>query len=193
MVFTSYIVAAMGGGTIVLINLISPGVTQRADVTTPLGHRSRSSWPRSCTAIAFVLIRKIDQGGRHDARRLRRPGARCASRSALLAVPMLRDHGPVERLGGRTAVREARARRSLVARCSRASPPGSGRGSRRACARSGASRSSRRLDSRAVRAAMTVQRFVGNKAALAVLLGGVLGGLLALLGSLAAAASSCAA
>lgn len=101
----------------------------------------------------------------------------------LLAVPMLRDKGPVERLGGRIGVREAGARRSLVAQLveglsTRLGPriAPSMRANRHAALE-------KKIDYAGRPGAMTVQRFVGNKAALAVLLGGVLGGLLALIGS----------
>jgi len=55
-VFTSYIVAAMGAGTILLINTISPGVTQQM-TSSPLGLAgiviAAILW-----TIAFVLIRR---------------------------------------------------------------------------------------------------------------------------------------
>ena len=72
----------------------------------------------------------------------------------LAAIPMLRDEGPVERLGGRIGgVREPTVRRSVSRGSSRRSPRGSGRGSRRACARRGATALEQRSTTRAARAA----------------------------------------
>jgi tight adherence protein C len=100
----------------------------------------------------------------------------------LAAVPMLRDQGPVERLGGRIGgVREPTVRRSVIARlvsslAARLGPrlAPSLRHSRRAV-----------VEQRLGYAGnpMTVQGFVGLKAALALLLGLGVGGLLLLLGS----------
>jgi tight adherence protein C len=102
----------------------------------------------------------------------------------LAAIPMLRDEGPVERLGGRIGgVREHERRRSLVARlvehlAGRLGPrlATSLRSSRRTAL-------DRRIDYAGRPGMLTVQRFVGLKAALAILLGLGLGGLLLLLGS----------
>ena len=55
-VFTSYVVAGIGGGTILLINLISPGVTQRDD-DSALGIAGLVVAGVLWT-IAFVLIRR---------------------------------------------------------------------------------------------------------------------------------------
>ena len=100
----------------------------------------------------------------------------------LAAIPMLRDRGPVERLGGRVG-RDAPERTSVTARLvewlavrlgPRLAPAmRSGRGAAL----------ERKLDYAGRPAGMTVQRFMGRKAALALLLGLGLGGLLLLLGS----------
>jgi tight adherence protein C len=102
----------------------------------------------------------------------------------LLAIPMLRDEGPVERLGGRIGgVREPARRRSVVARliehlAARLGPQlaPSLRASRRTTLE-------RRLDYAGRPGALAVQRLIGLKAALAIVLGVGLGGLLLLLGS----------
>ena len=57
-VFTSYLVAMMGAGTIVLVNLVSPGDHARAD-DDPRSASSRCSLARILYAVAFVLIRGI--------------------------------------------------------------------------------------------------------------------------------------
>jgi tight adherence protein C len=102
----------------------------------------------------------------------------------LAAIPMLRDEGPVERLGGRIGgVREPQRRRSVVARLVESL---AGRLGPRLAPSLRASRRTtleRRLDYAGRPGQLTVQRFVGLKAALAVLLGLGLGGLLVLLGS----------
>ena len=102
----------------------------------------------------------------------------------LAAVPMLRDQGPVERLGGRIGgVREPNARRSVIAKLVAALAGRLGprlapslRASRRAVLE-------HRLDYAGRPGNLTVQGFIGLKAALALLLGVVVGGLLLLLGS----------
>jgi len=102
----------------------------------------------------------------------------------LATIPMLRDKGPVERLGGRIGgVREPTDRRSVVARlveglAARLGPrlAPSLRASRRATLE-------KRLDYAGRPGGMTVQRFIGLKGSLAILLGPGVGGLLALLGS----------
>jgi tight adherence protein C len=102
----------------------------------------------------------------------------------LAAVPMLRDEGPVERLGGRIGgVREPTVRRSVVARlvaalAGRLGPrlAPSVRASRRATLE-------HRLDYAGRPGGLTVAGFIGLKAALALLLGLGVGGLLLLLGS----------
>ncbi len=99
----------------------------------------------------------------------------------LCAIPMLRDEGPVERLGGRVGGIRERERRSVLARlvndlAARLGPriAPSLRSTRRAALE-------RRIDHAG--RPLTVQRFVGIKAALALLLGLGAGGLLLLLGS----------
>jgi tight adherence protein C len=98
----------------------------------------------------------------------------------LCAIPMLRDEGPVERLGGSVGVRE-RERRSVLARlvndlAARLGPrlAPSLRSTRRTTLE-------RRIDYAG--SPLTVQRFVGIKAALAILLGLGVGGLLLVLGA----------
>ena len=56
-VFTSYVVAGIGGGTILLLNVMSPGVTKRDDELVHRAARDRDR-RRSLWTIAFVLIRK---------------------------------------------------------------------------------------------------------------------------------------
>jgi tight adherence protein C len=99
----------------------------------------------------------------------------------LCAIPMLRDEGPVERLGGRVGGMRERERRSVLARlvnhlASRLGPrlAPSLRSSRRTALE-------KRIDYAG--SPLTVQRFVGIKAALALLLGLGVGGLLLLLGA----------
>jgi tight adherence protein C len=102
----------------------------------------------------------------------------------MLAIPMLRDVGPVERLGGRVGgVSEPTERHSVTAKlvetlALRLGPllAPSLRASRRATLE-------RKLDHAGRPAGMTVQRFVGRKAALALLLGLGVGGLFLLLGA----------
>jgi tight adherence protein C len=98
----------------------------------------------------------------------------------VLAIPMLRDEGPVERLGGSVGVPE-RERRSVLARlvndlAARLGPrlAPSLRSTRRTTLE-------RRIDYAG--SPLTVQRFVGIKAALAILLGLGVGGLLLVLGA----------
>ena len=99
----------------------------------------------------------------------------------LCAIPMLRDEGPVERLGGRAGGMRERERRSVLARlvndlAARLGPrlAPSLRSTRRAALERKIDHAGRPL---------TVQRFVGIKAALAILLGVGVGGLLLALGS----------
>ena len=56
-VFTSYVVAGIGGATILLINAISPGVTQ-AMTGSALGIAGAGRRRRSLWTLAFVLIRR---------------------------------------------------------------------------------------------------------------------------------------
>jgi tight adherence protein C len=100
----------------------------------------------------------------------------------LAAIPMLRDAGPVERLGAggrsepaaRTSV-TAKLVENLAARLGPRLAP-SLRASRREAL-------ARRLDYAGRPGGITVARFMGRKAALAILLGPGLGGLLVLLGA----------
>jgi tight adherence protein C len=99
----------------------------------------------------------------------------------LCAIPMLRDEGPVERLGGRVGGIRERERRSVLARlvndlAGRLGPrlAPSLRSTRRTALEKRIDYAGRPL---------TVQRFVGFKAALAILLGLGVGGLLLLLGA----------
>jgi tight adherence protein C len=91
---------------------------------------------------------------------------------ALLAVPLLLDRGPVDRLAARTGVQTTEPRRSLLRRlverlAGRLGPrlaPGIRLSRREAIAR--------RLDLAGRPGGLTVQRFVGLKGALAVIAGG---------------------
>jgi len=56
-VFTSYLVAAMGAGTLVLVNAISPGVMR--DLTTTLPGLIALTLSVSLYVIAFVIIKRI--------------------------------------------------------------------------------------------------------------------------------------
>ena len=102
---------------------------------------------------------------------------------ALATIPMLRDQGPVERLRGGAAAPERRNRSSITLRlvnwlALRLGPrlaPGL-RLARRAALE-------RRLDYAGRPGGMTVQRFVGLKGAMVVVLGLGVGGFLALLGA----------
>jgi tight adherence protein C len=97
--------------------------------------------------------------------------ASCVS-VALLAVPLLLDRGPVDRLAARTGVQDVEARRSLLRRlierlAARLGPrlaPGIRLSRREAIAR--------RLDLAGRPGGMSVQRFVGLKGALCVVVGG---------------------
>ena len=102
----------------------------------------------------------------------------------LLAIPMLRDEGPMERLGGRAGgASEPTERHSVTAKlvenlAARLGPvlAPSLRASRRATLE-------HKLDYAGRPAGMTVQRFVGRKAALTLLLGLGVGGFFLLLGA----------
>jgi tight adherence protein C len=102
----------------------------------------------------------------------------------LVAIPMLRDAGPVERLGGRIGgVREATQRTSVTAKLVEALAARLGprlaptlQARRRAALE-------RKLDYAGRPGGMTVQRFIGRKAALALLLGVGGGGFMLLLGT----------
>jgi tight adherence protein C len=102
----------------------------------------------------------------------------------LLAIPMLRDAGPVERLGGRIGgVRETTERTSVTAKL--VESLAAKLGPRLAPSLRSSRRSSleHKLDYAGRPAGMTVQRFIGRKAALAILLGLGVGGLMLLLGA----------
>jgi tight adherence protein C len=102
----------------------------------------------------------------------------------LAAIPMLRDAGPVERLGGRIGgVRETAERTSVTAKLVEALAARLGprlapslQASRRAAVE-------RKLDYAGRPGGLTVQRFLGRKAALALLLGVGGGGLMLILGA----------
>ena len=101
----------------------------------------------------------------------------------LLAIPMLRDQGPMERLGAGMGVREVVQRRSLVARLVEALAARLGPRLAPSVRASRRSTLERRLDYAGRPGGMTVQRFIGLKASLAILIGPGVGGLLVLLGS----------
>jgi tight adherence protein C len=102
----------------------------------------------------------------------------------LVAIPMLRDAGPVERLGGRIGgVREPVKRTSVTGRLVEALAQRLGprlapslQGSRRAALE-------HKLDYAGRPGALTVERFIGRKAALALLLGLGGGGFMLALGA----------
>jgi tight adherence protein C len=102
----------------------------------------------------------------------------------LAAIPMLRDAGPVERLGGRIGgVQETTERGSIFARLVEGL---AGRlGPRLAPSLRASRRTSleHKLDIAGRPAGMTVQQFIGRKAALALLLGGGAGGFMLLIGA----------
>ena len=56
-VFTSYLVAAMGAGTLVLVNAISPGVMR--DLTTTLPGLIALTLSVTLYVLAFVIIKRI--------------------------------------------------------------------------------------------------------------------------------------
>jgi tight adherence protein C len=99
----------------------------------------------------------------------------------LCAIPMLRDEGPVERLGGHAGGIRERERRSLLARLVNHL---AGRlGPRLAPSLRSSRKTMQRIDYAGGVGGLTVQRFVGIKAALALLLGLGVGGVLLLLGA----------
>ena len=102
----------------------------------------------------------------------------------LAAIPMLRDAGPVERLGGRVGgMREHTERTSVTAKLVEAMAARLGP-SLAPSLRSGRREAlERKLDYAGRPAGMTVQRFIGRKAALTLLLGLGLGGVLLLIGA----------
>jgi tight adherence protein C len=101
----------------------------------------------------------------------------------LAAIPMLRDTGPIERLGGRVGGREHAERSSITAKLVEAMA--ARLGPRLAPSLRASRRSSleHKLDYAGRPAGMTVQRFIGRKAALALLLGLGVGGLMLALGA----------
>ena len=165
-VFTSYLVAVMGAGTLVLVEPDLARDHARAD-DDAARHRSR------CSLAAIALRRGVrdhpaaSRRWRHDAAAARRAlGRRVASPSALLAIPLLRDRGPIDRL-------EQRPRRATATPTGGAAAPAVRVAGRAARARASRPRMraskresiDRRLDLAGRPAALTVQRFVGYKAA----------------------------
>ena len=114
-VFTSYVVAGIGGATILMINAISPGVTQ--DMT---GSALGLAGPRRGDDPVGDRVRADPEDDEDRCLRCRGSSAGLTVLClmvGLAAVPMLRDQGPVERLGGRIGgVREPNARRSVIAK-----------------------------------------------------------------------------
>ena len=184
-VFTSYVVAGIGAGTILLLNFMSPGVTK--------------AMTGSAIGIAGVIVagHAVDDRVRADPqddedRRLAdadAPALRRADgalprwsgwrRSRCCATP-----GPIERLGGRIGgAREHTERSSVTAKLVEAMAVRLGprlAPSVRATRRTSLEH---KLDYAGRPAGMTVQRFIGRKAALALLLGLGVGGLMLLLGA----------
>jgi len=99
----------------------------------------------------------------------------------LCAIPMLRDEGPVERLGGRVGGMRERERRSVLARL--VNDLAGRLGPRLAPSLRSTRRTALEMRIDYAGRPVTVQRFVGIKAALALLLGLGVGGLLLLLGA----------
>ena len=165
LVFTSYVVAGIGVGTILLMNVISPGV-MREMTSSLLG-----------PAALVVAGDAVGDRVRADPARRRRwtydvtpllAGALAAlrRRSALLAVPLLRDRG--RSTGSRRAPARTPATRAALA--DRAAGRarwrrGSGRGWRRASALSRREALERRLDLAGRPGGLTVQRFIGAQGA----------------------------
>ncbi len=102
----------------------------------------------------------------------------------LAAIPMLRDAGPVERLGGRVGgMREHTERTSVTAKLVEAMAARLGPSLAPSLRSSRREALERKLDYAGRPAGMTVQRFIGRKAALTLLLGLGLGGVLLLIGA----------
>jgi tight adherence protein C len=99
----------------------------------------------------------------------------------LCAIPMLRDEGPVERLGGRVGGIRERERRSVLARL--VNDLAGRLGPRLAPSLRSTRRTALEMRIDYAGRPVTVQRFVGIKGALALLLGLGVGGLLLLLGA----------
>ena len=135
-VFTSYVVAGIGVATIVLMNLMSPGVMR--EMTTTLAGIATLTFTRHAVGGRVRADPPHDEGRRLTMTPLLAGAlARCASRVGLLGVPMVLDRGPLDRLVGRTGGAAATRRRSLVRRLVGAA--------RRACS----ARASRRRSARA--------------------------------------------
>ena len=113
-VFTSYLVAMMGAGTLVLVNLISPGIMRELTTTLP--------GILALLAGRDPLRRRVrdhpraSPRWRHDAAARRASARPRACSSALLAIPMLRDRGPIDRLRARAATRDRGAEGSALRR-----------------------------------------------------------------------------
>jgi tight adherence protein C len=101
----------------------------------------------------------------------------------LLAIPMLRDQGPMERLGAGIGAREATQRQSVTRRLVEALAVRLGPRLTLSLRSSRRSALERKLDYAGRPSGMTVQHFMGIKASLAILIGPGVGGLLVLLGS----------
>lgn len=101
----------------------------------------------------------------------------------LVAIPMLRDQGPVERLGAGIGAREATHRQSVTRRLVEALAVRLGPRLTMSLRSSRRSALERKLDYAGRPSGMTVQHFMGIKASLAILIGPGVGGLLVLLGA----------
>ena len=181
-VFTSYLVAGMGAGTILMINAISPGIMRQ--LTTTLRRVARAHRVRDALRHRVRADQADHEGGDVT------PGlagllAAVAVGIGLAGIPMLRDRGPEERLGLRIdsdSGRRVPLLRRIFERVASFMGPRvvpAIRASRRESV-------DRRLDLAGRPGGVTVQRFYGYKAAGLILLGGPFALLLAGGGSPAA-------
>ena len=114
-VFTSYLVAAMGAGTLVLVNAISPGVMR--DLTTTLPGLIALTLSVSLYVIAFVIIKRHHEGGDMTVtppRRVPRHAVACGRAAGDPAAARPRPDRPPESARRPTAGRSAARLRRLV-------------------------------------------------------------------------------
>ena len=136
-VFTRWLVAGIGVVTILLLNVISPGVMR--EMTTSVVGLGAIAVAGTLWTVAFFLIRRDDAGGAMTPALAGALVALCLC-VGLLGVPLVLDRGPLDRLAGRTGARGAAAPLARRARRRAAWPPGWARAWRRRSA----SRSARR-------------------------------------------------